>query len=85
MNDAIQIQYRDLHEQIARLQAENADLRVMLAEHGVEAPLPTGALSLSRIRAYEAVRFWAHTYRRNPTDENGVALDRAIVEAEAPR
>lgn len=71
------------HE-VKRLRAENALLRVRLSEFGITVPVDAGALSLERIRAYEAVRFWAHRYRRAHDPLDGSRLDAAIVQAERP-
>lgn len=76
---------RELRDELKRLQADNADMRVLLARHGIDREPDTGGLSLARIRAYEALRHWAECHLRNPTAETARALSTAIVEAERPQ
>jgi len=72
---------RELAGEVKALQAENVDLRVMLAEMGVAVPAGVGALSLARVRAFEGLRFWADRYlrRRRMSPRRRTA---AIVDAE---
>lgn len=45
---------RDLHHQLREAHAENLGLRSVLAEHGIDAPVPSGVVTLARLRALEA-------------------------------
>lgn len=67
-----------LHDQLRVAHGENLHLRVLLEEHGIEAPSPAGVVTLERMRRLEDVMDLAREYLFDGTDTAKAELWDAI-------
>lgn len=79
--DAVEHMNRELHHELREAHAQNLALRAVLAEHGIDAPVPSGVVTLTRLRALEDVRDLAVLHLRAPSEATERELREATVTA----
>ena len=72
---------RGLEHDLREAHAQNLALRELLDAHGVDAPVPSGVVTLGRLRALESVLNLAYLHVNNPTPERAAELRAAILDA----